>query len=280
MQSLWMIAATLSFALMGVCIKLGAEYFSTAELVFYRSVLSGIAMYAVMHRQRVSWRTRHLGMHVRRAFFSVLGLFMFFYAMARLPLATAMTLNQTSPLFIVILLLCITHERPSGAVLSAIVLGFSGTLVLLKPTIAGDQWLAGIVGLVSGATSAVTYYNVRELVRASEPEPRIVFYYGVFGSLGALLLAVPFGFHRPTAETIWPLVGVAFMGTLGQIFMTRAFGQGKTLVSAALSYSGIVFSSLFGVWIWSDVLPWSSWLAIAMIIAAGVIALQKSPSGR
>ena len=86
--------------------------------------------------------------------------------------------------------------------------------------------------------------------------------------------------HVPTSTTIWPLLGVAFMGTLGQIFMTRAFGQGKTLVSAVLSYSGIVFSSLFGIWIFGDDLPWSSWLAIAMIIFAGVIALRTTSRSR
>jgi len=150
----------------------------------------------------------------------------------------------------------------------------------LKPTIAADKWVAGIVGLLSGAMSAVTYYNVRELSRVDEPESRIVFYYGVFDSLGALVLAIPFGWHVPTSTTIWPLLGVAFMGTLGQIFMTRAFGQGKTLVSAVLSYSGIVFSSLFGIWIFGDDLPWSSWLAIAMIIAAGVIALRTTSRSR
>jgi drug/metabolite transporter (DMT)-like permease len=280
MQSLWMLAATLSFAVMSVCIKLGAEHFTTAELVFYRSAFSGLFMYWVMRRRRIPLRTTRLGMHVRRAACSVLGLFMFFHAMAELPLATAVTLNYTSPLFVVVLALWLSKERPGRAVMTAVALGFAGVLLLLKPTIAADQWLAGVVGLLSGATSAVTYYNIRELVRAQEPESRIVFYYGILGSLGALLIVVPTGWHAPTGETIVPLLGVAFMGTLGQIFMTRAFGQGRTMVSATLSFSGIVFSSLFGMWIWGDVLTWSSWAGMLIIAAAGVIAVQWPPVER
>jgi drug/metabolite transporter (DMT)-like permease len=275
-----MLAASLAFATMAGFIKFGAQHFSTAELVFYRSALSGVAMYTVMRRRGISLATKHAGMHVRRALFSVVGLVMFFHAMAELPLAIAMALNYTAPFFTVALLLWLARERPDAIVAVAVVLGLSATLVLLKPTIAADKWVAGIVGLLSGAMSAVTYYNVRELSRVVEPESRIVFYYGVFGSLGALVLAIPFGWHVPTSTTIWPLLGVAFMGTLGQIFMTRAFGQGTTLVSAVLSYSGIVFSSLFGIWIFGDDLPWSSWLAIAMIIAAGVIALRTTSRSR
>ncbi len=56
--------------------------------------------------------------------------------------------------------------------------------------------------------------------------------------------------------------------------MTRAYGKGSTLVSAALSYSGIVFASVLGILIWDDVLPAVAWLGIALIILAGIIAIR------
>jgi len=124
-----MLAASLGFATMAVFIKFGAQNFSTAELVFYRSALSGVAMYAVMRRRGISLATKHAGMHVRRALFSVVGFVMFFHAMAELPLATAMALNYTAPFFTVALLLWLARERPDAIVAVAVVLGFSATLV-------------------------------------------------------------------------------------------------------------------------------------------------------
>ena len=76
------------------------------------------------------------------------------------------------------------------------------------------------------------------------------------------------------------LLGIGITGTLGQLTMTRAYGQGKAMVSAALSYSGIVFSSLLGIAVWGDVLPWLSWAGIALIVGAGIIAVQFSPAAK
>jgi S-adenosylmethionine uptake transporter len=65
---------------------------------------------------------------------------------------------------------------------------------------------------------------------------------------------------------------IGLCATLGQIFMTRAYRLGKLLVTANLQYTGIVFSSIWGILIWGDVLNWISWLGIAIILASGVIA--------
>jgi bifunctional DNA-binding transcriptional regulator/antitoxin component of YhaV-PrlF toxin-antitoxin module len=89
MQSLWMLPAGLCFAGMGVFVKLGAQYFTTAELVFYRSALSVVAMYVVMRHRGVTARTTRLGMHFRRGVLGFVTMVMFFFAMAELPLATA-----------------------------------------------------------------------------------------------------------------------------------------------------------------------------------------------
>jgi drug/metabolite transporter (DMT)-like permease len=201
---------------------------------------------------------------------------MFFYAMTELPLATAVTLNYTSPLYMALFLLCVARERPAFALMCSVALGFAGSVVLLQPTLSEDQWWAGMIGLASGGVSALTYYNVRELVRANEPELRVVFYYAVFATLGSLVWILPQGFDALTRDSIGPVAGVAASGTLGQVFLTRAYGKGKTMVAAALSYSGIVFSSVLGLWIWGDVLTWTSWVAVGMIVVAGIAAVWNS----
>ena len=104
MHSLWMLAAGLLFALMGIFVKIAAETFSTAELVFYRSLMQMGVAWIVLARSGLSARTTRLGMHVHRGVAGFVSLFMFYYSLTALPVATAMTLNYTSPLFLALLL--------------------------------------------------------------------------------------------------------------------------------------------------------------------------------
>jgi len=150
MQSLWMVAAGLSFALMGVCVKYGALYFSAAELVFYRSLVQMAGAFVLLRHLGMTVTTRRLGMHAHRGVAGFVSLFMFFYALASLPVATAMTLNYTSPLFLTILLAWFARERPGVALVTTVLAGFGGCLLLLQPTLAaGETWPAAI-GLAFG----------------------------------------------------------------------------------------------------------------------------------
>jgi drug/metabolite transporter (DMT)-like permease len=280
MQSLWMLASSLSFAVMAVFVKLGADEFSTAELVFYRSVATLAGSWAMLARAGQSVRTRRLGMHVHRGVSGFVSLFMFFHALTILPVATAMTLNYTSPVFLALLLTGLARERPGVRLSATVLLGFVGAVLLLRPVFAGDQLFPGLVGLGSGAVAAIAYWNVRELVQQDEPEARVVFYFALFSMLGALVWMLPARWTPLPLDNVWILLGVGVMGTLGQVTLTRAYGHGSPLAAAALSYSGIVFSSVIAMVVFDDALPWLAWLGIALIVAAGIIAVQLTPSSR
>jgi S-adenosylmethionine uptake transporter len=277
-QSLWMVVAGLMFALMSVCVKLGAAHFAAAEMVFWRSLLSVACTAALLARAGQAVRTRRLGMHVHRGVAGFVSLFMFFYSLTLLPVATAMTLNYTSPLFVALLFTVLARSRIRPMLWFAVGLGFVGAVLLLRPTLAPGQLVPAAIGLGSGAISAVAYWNVRQLVLAGEPEERVVFYFALFSLAGSLVWMLPQAWHPVTLANAGYLAGVGVFGTLGQLAMTRAFGKGSAIVSAALSYSGIVFSAGLGILIFDDVLPLVAWLGIALIVAAGIIAVQMQPA--
>jgi S-adenosylmethionine uptake transporter len=219
-------------------------------------------------------------MHVHRGVSGFVSLFMFFYALTALPVATAMTLNYTSPLFVALLFTWLARERIGRLLALALLLGFVGAVLLLRPTITPEQLWPALVGLASGALSAVAYWNVRQLVQAEEPEERVVFYFALFSAAGALVWMLPQHWHAITLQTAPSLAGVGVFGTLGQLAMTRAYGKGRAMVSAALSYSGIVFSSILGIVVFAEVLPLVAWLGIVLIIAAGIVAVWLQPRAR
>lgn len=277
MQSLWMLAAGLLFACMGVFVKLGSAHFSSAELVFYRSVIGLAVIYAITRHQQLPLATRHWKLHLGRSLSGFVALLLYFYAISALPLATAVTLNYTSPLFLALLTTLWLKERAHWPLVLAIMLGFAGVVVLLQPTLNQEQFFAGCIGLVSGFLAGIAYFNVKQLGEIGEPEWRVVFYFTLVSTLCAGVWMLLNTFHSVNRENLLILLGLGTTATLAQFAMTRAYGKGKTLVSGSLAYSTVVFASLFGIVLWGEVLPVSGWLAIGLIAASGIISIKAAP---
>jgi drug/metabolite transporter (DMT)-like permease len=275
--SLWMLVAGLLFGCMGVFVKLGAPYFTHIELVFYRSFIGLLVVYLIMRQQRVNVATLHWRAHLWRGISGTVALVLFFYCITVLPLATAVTLNYTAPLFLTVFTMIVYKDKFHLPMTIAIALGFCGVVLLLHPTLARDQLLPGLLGLISGFLAGIAYLNVKQLGILREPAPRTVFYFSLTASVGSGVWMLFDTVHAITAQGFLILIGLGSTATLAQIAMTHAHRVGNTLVVSSLAYSTIVFASLFGMLLWNEVLPLSSWLGMALIIASGVLSLRLSP---
>ena len=275
MQSLWMIAASFLFACMGVCVKLAAATHSAVEITFYRSFISLILMFGLVRLNGVPLKTPHWRWQVTRGAVGFVALFAYFYAITLLPLATAVTLNYTSAIFLA-LYLALAGAKMRRGMLGALFVGLLGVALLLKPTFNADQLFGGLVGLGSGVLAGMAYFSVRELGARGEPEMRTVFYFSLVASLGSGLWLLFTEIHAVDLRGGLLLLGVASFATAAQLAMTRAYTRGKTLMSAALAYSTVIFSSLFGMAFWGEVLDASAWAAIGLIILSGIAATHFS----
>ena len=279
MQAAWMVAASLLFALMSVCIKYASPYFGPLEIVCYRGAIGIVFMWAVMRSQKLSLRTTVPMMHVWRNVIGVSALVAWFYAIAHLPLATAMTLNYMSGVWVAaflvggtLLLGRLSDVRRQGPLILAVMAGFAGVVMMLRPTLEQNQLFAGLIGLMSGLMSALAYIQVAALGRVGEPEARTVFYFCVGAALAGGIGMQFFDTHPlNTPQALW-LLAVGILGALGQLCMTRAYTRGATMVVANLQYSGIIFAALFGMFLFSDQIPPIGWLGMATIIASGMTA--------
>ena len=270
-----MLVASLLFACMGVCVKFAAETHSAVEITFYRSFISLILMFGLVRVQGVALVTPHWRWQVTRGLVGFIALFAYFYAITLLPLATAVTLNYTSAIFLAIYL-SLAGMRMRPGIYGALILGLVGVFALLKPTLHADQLLGGLIGLGSGVMAGMAYFSVRELGSRGEPETRTVFYFSLVSSVCAGVWLMFSELHAVDLRSGLLLLGVASFATVAQLAMTRAYTRGKTLMSAALAYSTVIFSSLFGVLFWGEVLEGSAWLAIGLIILSGIAATHFS----
>jgi S-adenosylmethionine uptake transporter len=275
MQSLWMIAASFLFACMGVCVKFAAATHSAVEITFYRSFISLLLMYGLVRLRGVSLRTPHWRWQVSRGVVGFIALFSYFYAITLLPLATAVTLNYTSAIFLAIYL-ALAGMRMRVGILGALAVGLLGVVLLLRPTLHADQLIGGLVGLASGVMAGMAYFSVRELGARGEPESRTVFYFSLVSSACAGVWLLFSELHAVDLRSGLLLLGVASFATAAQLAMTRAYTRGKTLMSAALAYSTVIFSSLFGALFWGEVLDSAAWFAIGLIILSGIAATHFS----
>jgi drug/metabolite transporter (DMT)-like permease len=275
MTSSWMVVAGFMFAAMGVFVKLGAEHFDAAELAFYRNFVGFAFIAGMVMINRGSLKTRHAGTHFIRGLIGSVSLIGYFYAMTQLPLATAQTLNYTSPIFLAIATVVVMGERFSGWLIAAIALGFAGVAILLRPTFEGGKETAALIGLFSGVFSAWAYLAVRTLGRLGEPDWRVVFWFTVIGSvLCAGWQLSSSSFHALRWDNLWIVLGVGLTGTFAQLAMTRAYRTGNTLVVGALSYSTLVFGAVLAYLLWREGLAPLEWLGMAIIIAGGLMALR------
>ncbi|MDP2419018.1 MAG: DMT family transporter [Hydrogenophaga sp.] len=280
MQALWMLLASLFFATMGVCIKFASEHFNSFEIVCYRGMVGVVFLLGMTRVRGVSLRTTVPMMHFWRSVVGVTALTSWFYAIAALPLATAVTLNYMSSVWIAAFLLggaLLVQGRNApikqqGPLCLAVLGGFAGVALMLRPTLNEDQFVGAFVGLISGIFSALAYLQVAALARAGEPESRTVFYFSIgavlAGALGMVFVGAS-AWHWPSA--LW-LLPIGLLAVFGQLCMTRAYASGATLVVANLQYSGIVFAGIYSLTIFGDQLPLIGWLGMGLIIVSGITA--------
>lgn len=273
-----MVLATLLFATMGVCVKLASELYAAGEIVMYRGLV-GMALMALMSRQQgLSLKTAVPGMHLWRSISGVAALSLWFYAIGGLPLATAVTLNYMSSVWMALFLLggavLLGARRLDWRLVASVLLGFVGVALILRPTLDQQQLWHGLAGLVSGMLSAMAYLQVTALGRAGEPELRVVFYFSVGSALvGAAITAVGVGgLHTHTLTGAALLLAVGLLATTAQVLMTRAYAIGRPLVNACLQYLGIVFSFGYGMLLFKDPLTMSATIGMGLIICAGLAA--------
>lgn len=271
--ALHMTVAMMFFAAMGALVKRAAVELPNEMVVFFRSAIGLLVLLPwLVHRGGMAViRTHRLTAHVLRSLAGLGSMYCFFYALAHMPLAEAVLLNYTSPLFIPFVAWIWLDEAVSHRLFAAIMLGFVGVALILKPGM-GLFAPAALVGLAAGVLAAVAMTGVRNLIR-SEPASRIVFY---FTLVSTLVSAVPLWWAWKTPQMhLWlTLIGVGVCASTAQLFMTRAYAYAPAAQTGPFSYAVVIFAALFGWMFWSEVPDVLSIVGAVIICVAGVLTIR------
>lgn len=277
MQSLWMLLASIMFALMGACVKIAADSgASLPQIVLFRGLPSVllIALWAHLNAKRLrpeSWK-----LHIRRNISGVTSMWLGFLALSTLPLSTAVSLNYTAPLFIATWLLVWGGSQRDPIRILAVLFGFLGVLAVLRPSISEEQVIYAMFGLTGGALAAFAMMQIRALGRVGEPEWRTVFLFSCFVCASSLVGLLLTGWTALSYQAWAAVLGVGLTGLVGQLALTRAFGLGSALLTAALQYTTIIFAALLGMVFWDDIPDVVAWAGMTLIIASGLLSAWRT----
>jgi drug/metabolite transporter (DMT)-like permease len=289
-----MVLGAFLFATMSVVVKVASAWFNSGEMVLGRGLIGIVFLWLLARSRGVSLGTRYPGMHAWRSIIGVVSLGAWFYAIAHMPLATAVTLNYMSSVWIAAFLVGgallawvpvpgrdgrVARPPLQGTLALTVLAGFVGVVLMLKPSVDASQGFAGLLGLLSGLTAAFAYMQVVALSRIGEPELRTVFYFAVGSAVAGAFATAATGFSGGNSWTwqhaLW-LLPIGLLAALGQLCMTRAYATAKTqagtLVVANLQYSGIVFAAFYGVVLFDDRIDAAGWAGMALIIVSGIAA--------
>lgn len=259
-----LISAT-AFSAMGACIKQASADTPNEIVVFVRCAVSlAILLPWLTRRGGVGIRTQRLGGHLLRSGFGIASMYAFFYAIAQLPLAEAMLLTYSMPLWIPFIAWVWLKEHPAPVVIPAAVLGLLGIALITRPGLHPVDTFAAIVGALSGLLAACAMVSIRRLTD-TEPATRVVFYFALLGTAIASLPLI-WAWQTPSPAALALLIAAGTLATLGQIHLTRAYACAPAALVGPFTYVTVLIAAGIGWLIWDERLDRWSLLGAGLVI--------------
>ncbi|MDY0402375.1 DMT family transporter [Sulfurovum sp.] len=285
---LYMLIASLSFAVMGGFAKVVSEILPAVEVTFFRNVF-GVALigYAIYRSPLKQTGGKPL-LLLFRGVMGFAALLAYFYIIAYIPLGEAVTYNKTSPIFVAIFAFLFLGEKLPGSAVFAVLLGFVGILLIAQPQ-GGVFDKYDLLGIFSGLGAALAYASIRELRQYYDTRAIVMSFMGV-GTVAPLLLMLTTPYVNPPQELdfmfaafvmpegiLWfYILMMGLSATLSQVLMTKAYEHTKAGIVGTVSYSNIVFALIIGILLGDPIPDIWTFLGILLVITSGlIVALAK-----
>ena len=268
-----MVLSTVLFGLMAVCIRLASSQLHAFEIAFFRSFFGFVFVLPLLFRHGPKLlRTDKLGFYIARCAIGILSMLAGFWAIVNLPLAQAIALSYSTPLFVTIGAVLFLGEVVRMRRWSAVIAGFIGVLVIVRPT-ASDFSTATLIALLAAAISGMVTISIKYLARTDPPDRIILLttFLWVPLSLPAALTV----WKWPSLE-IWPwLVMSGALGTGGHYCWTRALKMGDASALAPLSYVQFLVVGLLAWLLFDEQIDRYTLIGAAIVIGASLYIARR-----
>ncbi|MDY0328252.1 MAG: DMT family transporter [Arcobacteraceae bacterium] len=283
----YMLFASFLFAFMGAFAKELSNSMSSVEVVFFRNLFGVLVIGYMLYKSPIILSGGKPFLLFFRGFIGFCALLMFFYNIANISLAEAMTFSKTSPIFTAILAYFLLKEKLNIYAWCGVFVGFVGIMFITgfdPSTLSKTDWL----GILSGIGAAMAYTSIRELKNYYDTKA-IVFSFMAVGTVGPLILMILGNFYTTSlfdfaiapfvmpSGVDWLYIGLlGVFSTFAQVFMTKAYSSTKAGIIGTISYTNIIFSIILGMFLGDSFPSFMVSFGIVLIIVSGVLVATNS----
>lgn len=276
--ALLLIAGELLLAIMAAMIKhLSLQGLPSELIVFARNAFGLLFLFPILFSTGGlgQLRTQRIGLHLLRATTGVAAMFCFFYTIAHVALAEAILVKMTAPFFLPLTAMLWLGDRVTVRTWLAILLGFVGVAVIMRPGTGAFNPVL-LIALLSAALMGVAKVSIRKMAD-TEPPRRIVFWFGAFSTLISAVPLLWVDTWPSTTQFGW-MLAIGLVATIAQICMTTAYQLASPGKVGVYNYTAVIWAASLGWLFWNERLHWSFLLGTLLIVSAGIWNLQKPRS--
>jgi drug/metabolite transporter (DMT)-like permease len=283
----YMLISAICLAAMSSLAKVLATHLPTIEIVFFRNVLGVILISITFFKAPLKQTGGKPFLLFFRAAIGLIAMLSFFYNIANISLADAVTYSRMSPIFTAIFAFWFLKERIGLKGWFAIALGFIGMLFVMQPQYGFVFEKTHIFGLLNAVCAALAFTSIRELKRYYDTRTIVLSFMGI-GTVVPIISMVLSSFYQSDffsfmmGEFIMPsfidwfyILGVGLSASLGQVYMTKAYGATKAGIVGAVGYSVILFSLIIGLMLGDDLPNLLGFIGILAIIMGGILIARE-----
>ena len=267
--------AIVVFPLLNASVKYLAADYSLVQIIWVRSIVHFVWMVALF-MPGLGWQlfaTRRLGLQLTRSALQLVALIAFVIGLIHIPMTTVTSIYFTSPLIVVVLAVFLLGERVGIRRWVAVLFGFLGALVIIRPGFEGMHWAA-----LSILASAVFYALYQILTRraADHDDFRVSAVYTIVIALVVSSAAVPFYWETPIGWLDWLVfIGLGVLGGLGHLFVIKAYEHAQASVVGPFDYGQLIGVTIVGYLVFAEFPDLWTWIGAAIIISSGIYVARR-----
>jgi drug/metabolite transporter (DMT)-like permease len=278
------VASALIFAVMAAQVRYLGTAYPIGQVVFFRSafaIVPVVVIYAWRRELEAAIRMGRPFGHAGRGLTAIGGMFCNFSALARLPIVDATAISFAAPLITVAMAALLLKERVRIYRWSAVIVGFTGVLVMLVPylDLGGSTLASASEAVGAGFGLAGAFFNAGSVIQTrhltkSESTSSIVFYFSLICALAGLL-TLPFGWNLPNGTELAVLIGIGICGGLGHIVLTESYRFAPASLVAPFDYTSMLWALVLGYLAFGEFPTALGFLGAAIIVGAGLFVIWR-----
>lgn len=270
--ALFMVIAALCYATLAAIVK-SIEGIPTFEKLFFRTAFGFLFMLAFAWKRRIPLRgVNRVGL-VSRGISGFVAALTYYIALAKIPLADTVALTNLYPFIVILLSALFLRERLKWFHGLAFGLSVLGGLLILRPGFS-DWNVYSVIALLSAVFTGMNYVILKH-VRETDSAEVLVLYYSGISALGCIPFMFMGYFTLPDPFQLMQLVSLGLVGTMYQWFVSAAYKYAPAGEVSIYSYFSIVFSSIMGILLWSEIPGFPAVAGMCLIFAGAYVVFRK-----